>query len=254
MSGGFRNLPPQILNMKRRTLSRLMPATIVSVGVVLGRGAQADTILDFNALPPGQVNNAQIIAGFGSNASASSPGVTVSGLGTPDISLTLGSSVGGTGGSTTRWDYYIDTVWGAGQINGSTVGSFHSILFTPGAGAAVTLNSFNFHPYYVSAETFDYGWSVLAGATVLTSGTISFISDATKNHAANVNFTGGLGQALTLRIDRTGGTGSGQNIAVDDIRFAQVPEPGVLALLSLGGLAGLGVLVRRRRSRVDQPG
>jgi hypothetical protein len=233
--------------MKRSKVGSFKPLAIVAVGVVLGRGAQADTILDFDALPPGQVNNAQILAGFGGNAGASSPGVSVSGLGTPDITLTLGSSVGGTGGSTTRWDYYNDAVWSAGQLNGSTIGSFHSILFTPGASAAVSLESFNFHPYYVSAETFDYNWSVLDGATVLTGGSISFNSDATKNHSVNINFTGGVGEALTLMLDRTGGSGSGQNIAVDDIAFAQVPEPSTLALLSLG-LGGLALSARRRRS------
>ena len=239
--------------MKRTRLGRLKPAALVAVGVVLGRGAQADTVLDFNALPPGQVNNAQIIAGFGSNAGASSPGVSVSGFGTPDISLTFGSSVGGSGGSATRWDYYIDTVWSAGQLNGSTNGAFHSILFTPIPSAAVSLNSFDFHPYYVSAETFNYSWSVLDGLTALTGGSINFTSDATKNHPVNINFTGGPGQALTLRIDRTGGTGSGQNIAVDDVSFAQVPEPGTLALLTLGGLWGLGTLARRWQSREDRP-
>src|SRR5262245_35636174 len=113
--------------MKRSKLGRLKPVAIAAVGVVLGRGAQADTVLDFNSFPAGSGSNDAITSPFGSNASASSPGVTVFGAGTPDISLTWG----GTGGAT-RWEYYIDPVWSAAQLNGSTVGSFHSIVFTPG--------------------------------------------------------------------------------------------------------------------------
>ena len=235
--------------MKRSTLRRYSALAASAVGVFLGRGAQADTVLDFNSFPPGQGNNSPIIAGFGSNAGASSPGVSVFGLGTPNIALAFQGSGAGSGTSVTRWDYYIDAVWSAGQLNGSRAGEFHSLVFTPSLSAAVSIGSFNFHPYYASAETFDYHWSVLDGANVLASGSSSFGSDGTANHPVTINFTGNLGEALTLRWDRVGGTGDGQNIAVDDIRFAQVPEPSIIALLSLGGLAGLGLVARRRASR-----
>jgi len=232
--------------MKRGKLGRLKPSAIVAVGIVLGRGAQADTIITFDA---GVASNTEITAPFGSNVSASGPGISVVGLGTPDISLTWG----GGPGSTTRWEYYNDAVWSAGQLNGSTNGAFHSILFTPTASVAVTLDSLNFHPYYVSAETFNYNWSVLDGSTVLSSGSILFSSDATKNHPININYTGDVGEALTLRLDRTGGTGIGQNIAVDDVRFAQVPEPSTLALLSMGCLAGIAARARWRCARANRP-
>ena len=88
---------------------------------------------------------------------------------------------------------------------------------------AVTLDSLNFHPYYASAETFNYSWSVLDGSTVLANGSIIFSSDATKNHPVNINYTGNIGEPLMLRLDRTSGSGDVQNIAVDDVRFAQVP-------------------------------
>jgi len=172
----------------------------------------------------------------------------VVGFGTPGISLTWGGGPG-----TSRWEYYNDAVWSAGQLDGSTNGAFHSILFTPIASVAVRLDSLNFHPYYVSAETFNYSWSVRDGSTVLTSGSIIFSSDATKNHPVNINYTGNVGESLTLRLDRTGGTGIGQNIAVDDVRFAQVPEPSTLALLSMGCLAGIAVRARRRCSHANPP-
>jgi hypothetical protein len=234
-------------DMKRGKLRRLKPSAVVVVGIVLGRGAQADTILTFDAFPPGQLLNEPIIVGFGSNASVSSPGVTVVGSGTAEIGLTFGGS-----GGETRWDYYIDSVWSAGQLNGATNGTFHTILFTPTPSVAVSLASLNFHPYYVSAQRFDYSWSVLDGSTVLTSGSISFFSDATKNHPVNINYTGNVGEALTLRLDRTGGDGDVHNIAVDDVRFSQVPEPSTLTLLSMGCLAVVAARARRRSARADR--
>jgi hypothetical protein len=235
--------------MKRSKLGRLKPAAIVAVGVVLGRGAQAGTILTFDALPPGQAHNQPIIQTFGDNATAPSPGVSVFGGGTPDINLTW-SAAGSVG--VARWDYYIDSVWSAGQLNDAGVGNTYDLLFAPGAAAAVSVGSFNFHPYYNSGTTYDFNWSVLDGVTVLTSGSLSFTSDATKNHAVNVNYTGAVGEALTLRLSRTGGTGRDDSIALDDITFAQVPEPSVLALLSSGGLAWIALYARRRRSCADR--
>src|SRR5687768_1683965 len=170
--------------MKR---SKLKFVAALAVGVALGRSAQADTILNFDALPAGQVNGDPVISSFGDNAGNSSPGVEVVGFGTSSIGLTFGGS-----GGSARWDYYQDAVWTAGQLNGSTVGSFHTVAFTPGPTAAVAVKSFNFHPYYDSSEVFDYTWSVRAGATVLASGAISFVSDGTKIHPVTVNYTGEL--------------------------------------------------------------
>ena len=229
--------------MKRRNLGRIKPLAVAVVGVVLGRAAQADTVLTFDAFPAGQNHNAPILQTFGDNAAASSAGVSVIGNGTPNIGLTWS----GGGSATARWDYYIDPVWSAGQLNGSSVGGFHNLLFTPDAGFGVSIKSFNFHPYYNSAETFAYSWRVLDGATELLTGSLNFGSDGTKNYPVNIDFTGAANQSLTLNILRTGGSGNGQNIAVDDIRFAQVvPEPGTLVLLSLGAV-GLAVRWRRRR-------
>ena len=63
--------------MKRSLFNKLKPVALAAVGVFLGRGASADTLLTFNARPPGQNNNAMIIDGFGSHATNSSAGVQV---------------------------------------------------------------------------------------------------------------------------------------------------------------------------------
>src|SRR5688572_907547 len=107
--------------MKRSKLGRFNTTAIAAVGVFLGRGAYAATIIDFDTIPAGQSHNAQIIDTFGDNAAASSAGVTVVGTGTPNIGLTWQA----TGG---RWDYYIDTVWSAGQLDSSGVGDLHEVV------------------------------------------------------------------------------------------------------------------------------
>ena len=204
--------------MKRSLFNNLRPVALAAGGVFLGRGACADTILTFDARPAGQGNNAQILPSFGGNAADSSAGVLVSGIGTPDIGLTWRA----TGG---RWDYYIDSVWSAAQLDSSGVGDFHEIVFTPGATTAAILKSFNFHPYYDNGLDYSYDWSVLDGSNVLTNGSLTFPCDATKNHPVTISYQGNPGQILILHIERTGGSDGTQNIAVDDITFAQFPEP-----------------------------
>jgi len=192
--------------MKLKKLHHLRPIALAAVGVFLGRGAQADTIIDFDAVPSDQSNKNQVIQTFGDYVSASSEGVTVAGFGTPNIGLTWQ----GNGQTDTRWDYYEDggVLWSAGQLNDSAVGAAHEVVFTPNsASASVTVKSFNFHPYYDSSERFTYNVSVLAGANVISGPTlVTFKSDSTKNHAVNLNTTGAPGQELTLRLARVAST------------------------------------------------
>jgi len=221
--------------MKIRKLRNLRAGALIALGVFLGRGAQADTILDFASLPPGQVNNCNtacggILQGFGGYAAASSAGVTVAGFGTPNIGLMWGAI----GASDTHWDYYLNwlTDPGAGQLNNSDVGYLHDLTFAPNnALASVVIESFNFFPYYVSTERFTYDVSVLAGTNVVSGPTnYTFVSDATNDHPVSINFTGAPGETLKLRIARVPSTlgageveGGAYNIAVDTIKFAQLP-------------------------------
>jgi hypothetical protein len=218
--------------MKIKKIANARSLALLALGVFLGHGAQADTILDFESLPTaaGQNQNAAIIQSFGDNASASSEGVTVVGFGTPNIGLTWQATP--VSGGAARWDFYIDDIWAAGQLDSSSVGDRHEVVFTPNnPQAAAVIQSFNFHPYYLSTERYTYDVSVLAGETVVSGpSNITFIAESTKV-AVNFNYTGAAGQALTLRITRVASTlgegeieGGAANIAVDDITFAQLPE------------------------------
>lgn len=217
--------------MKMKKLARIHPLALAAVGVFLGRGAQADTILDFDILPADQINNNAINQSFGDYAAASSDGVTVVGFGTPNVGLTWEA----TGAGDARWDYYNDGGfrWSAAQLNASYVGGTHSLILAPNsASARVIIKSLNFHPYYVSQERFTYNVSVVAGGSVLTGPIpITFISDSTKNHPVSINYSGAPGQALRLQLARVASTlaageieGDAYDIAVDDIVFAQQPE------------------------------
>lgn len=199
---------------------------VIAVGVFLGRGAQAETIVDFDIRPEGLTNNTVLPESFGDNASDPSDGISINGFGTPNIGLTWQA----TGA---QWQFYLDGVWSAVQLDSSGVGDVHEVVFTPNSLAArAVVKSFNFHPYYISSERYTYSVSVLAGDTVVKGPqVVTFGSDATKDHPVVIDHTGAPGQALKLAITRVASTledgeteGSTQNIAIDDLVFAQSPE------------------------------
>ena len=223
--------------MKIRKFCQFGPAALLAMGVFLGRGAYADTILDFDTQPPGVNNNDNVAQTFGDAVSASSAGITVVGFGTPNIGLTWQTSAGA------AWQWYTEDlgaggIWAAVQLDNSTVGARHELVFTPNnPEAAAVIKSLNFHGYYISNERFTYDVTILAGTTLLSGPTnITFLSDSTKNHPVSMNYTGSIGQTLTLRLTRVASTlaggeveGDPYDIAVDDITFAQLPETALLA-------------------------
>ena len=231
--------------MKRKLFGNLRPVALAAIGVFLGRGAQADTTLDFDTAPPaGQGNNAAMQQFVGDNASASSAGVSVAGFGTPNIGLTWG----GIGFNDTRWDYYNDggSVWSAAQLNSDSLGTSFTLKFAPNSATAqAVIKSFNFHPYYLFSaygEEFSYDVSVLAGTNVVYGPTnYTFQSNGDKDHPVVINYTGAPGQALKLKLTRVTSAldtntsppeifGFVSDCAVDDIVFAQLPA----ALQSVG--------------------
>jgi hypothetical protein len=245
--------------MKLKKLACFHPA-LLAVGVFLGRGAHADTVLTFDSdaslCTPPQLENPNAppgITNFGNYAAASSGGVTVSGFGTPNIGLRWS----GIPSPDTRWEYYYNTntVWaGVVQLQASFVGTTEVLTFIPNnPSASATIESFRFDAYYVSSERFTYDVSVTSGTNVLR-GPIrySFISDATKNHLVTINYTGAPGQALRLNLARVPSNlgageieGNAYNNAADDIAFAQTPAttfpagPQVVSVTPADGTSGL---------------
>jgi hypothetical protein len=236
--------------MKIKKLRNLRPVALVAIGVFLGRGAHADTTINFDCTPvvgngtiladciPPQINNPNAppgITNYGNFTAVSSPGIAVSGFGTPNIGLTWGSD----NWPTTRWEYYnkVGSVWAANGVSGvvqlqdSLVGTTEKLTFTPNnPGASVTIESFKFFGYYNSTERFTYNVRVVSGTNVLSSQTVSYLSDGTKNHPVNINYTGAPGQTLKLQLRRVASTlgvgeseGNEYDNAVDDIAFAQTP-------------------------------
>src|SRR5690242_19864909 len=120
----------------------LRPAGLIALGVFLGRGAHADTTLDFNSLAgnctPPQVHNTGPpgITNFGNYISTSSPGITVSGFGTPNIGLRWSGSPW----PVTHWEYYNDSdtykVWSAAQLDSTIIGSTDMLTFIPNNASA----------------------------------------------------------------------------------------------------------------------
>jgi len=209
--------------------------------------------------------NAAVPAGFGDFIALAAPGnavfATYAGAhgvtGTPDVDLGWSSS-GGTNAN--RWEFHAWAGAGAGntgggvlQMDGSAINSRYSITFTPAAGVAVILKSFNFVGD-TNGDSYQYRVDVVNTATNAvehTQTTASWTTNTAQNPSANgtfagapqvtLDFTGSPGVAYRLDLVRIGGAGanSAVNIAVDNIDFDQSapPNPGLPPTVD-GGPAG----------------
>jgi len=169
-------------------------------------------------------NNETVPAGHGSNAA-----------GTPNVTLTWD----------TNWE-----AW-AGWPNPGDDGVYqldnqlddpHTIIFTPDATYDVILTSFDMNDWVGGGGDSEIDWSVTGSLSgLLASGTDVVIPDGTVPAIA-VGVTGTGSETLTLSITQTGGSAS--YLAMDNLSFDQVPEPGS-AFLALGGLGAM--TMRRKR-------
>ena len=211
-------------------------AALGGTGLGLVCGAKADTTITFGGFVTDNVRIGEI-PGYGDNVVASSTDYTVSGLGTPNISLDW---VGG-------WDTY--TLWdGRGNVAQSDFngGPNVSILFTPSAAFAVRLGSFHLDEWAGGGDG-SITWSI----TGLNSGALASgvwnMSNAGGRSLITPGITGQLGEGLILNLQLN--SGSPSYFALDNLTFAQVPEPSTLALGALGAATALGAAAMRRRQR-----
>ena len=193
-----------------------------AVAVVVVNAEPVGTFLTFD----GFSSDTSIPNSFGDNATASTTGVTVFSNGTPDIDLAWAA----TGGAGTEWQFYNDGVWSAAQLNSCDVGDYYDLHFAPADGASVVIKSFKFHGYYNDNERFTFGMEIWDNGNLLTNWNYTFLSDGTKNHEVDVNFTGQPGHELVLSFNRNTSTlgggeveGDAGDIAVDDINFSEIP-------------------------------
>jgi hypothetical protein len=147
-----------------------------------------------------------------------------------------------------NWDQYPN--WnGRGdvyQIQDSSGGSPASVVFTPDAGFAATITSFDLDEWAGGGAT-TVDWIVSGGTSgTLASGTWDDFSIANGGRSTvTPNVTGANGEALTLSFGQTGG--SSAYLALDNLTFDQVaiPEPSSTTLAALG----LGAMAMRRRRK-----
>ena len=222
-------------------------ATLVTAALFAGSLSIAHaTVIGF-----GQIggNNTTVPAGLGSNATADGSGFVVSNGATPNIALVWDGG----------WDVHTSnffiptetqTVGGGDWDNEGNIPRIgqldfgnHTIGFTVDPGYAIKLGSFDFgHTAETSGTT---SWDIS-----LTDSSLATVWQTTVNFqngqvvTVSPDFTGELGEDYVLTFNRTSETyGSNGRHALDNLSFTQVPEPSVSLL---AGLAGLGLLVRRR--------
>ena len=172
---------------------------------------------------------------------------------TPNITATWSAA----SEPTAQWDsfHWADSNGDRGdvlQLHGSSPTFPLLVTFTPDAGLAVLINSFDLDEHQGSSvHDTVIDWEISDGTGVLASGTWD-----DKNDANDPNQQGGrttintgltaadvtIGNAVTLSIAQT--SGSPFWTALDNLNFDQIPEPTSFALAALG-LGGL--IVRRRR-------
>jgi len=188
---------------------------------------------------------------YGDNISSAGPdGVAGSyGVGngfTPDVGLSYAALHASAATPTTGLRYYNDAVWpemawlytnGADDVPSQRI---FEITFTPSGNDGVVVNSFDFKDYTAyETGTHTVDWSLRAGFTVLLSGSVNIAQDSTAS--VTTGMVSPHFGVLTLRLHHS--VGARDDIALDNVNFDQVPEPGAISLLAGACLLGL----RRRR-------
>jgi hypothetical protein len=224
-------------NSSRRVLKL---AALGSAGLGLACGTKAATTITFEGFAG---NNTQIatIPGYGDAVSAASADYQVTAgfggvFGTPNIDLDwIGMS----------WDTY--TGWDSrGSVAQSDFNAdkMLSIQFSPAAAFAVQLMTFELDEW-AGGGAGNITWSVAGPASgVLATGTWD-MTDAGGRTLISPGAVGRIGEVLTLSLQLN--TGAPSYFALDNLTFAQVPEPSALGLGVAGAVVAIGAAAMRRR-------
>lgn len=229
---------------QKNTITRAL--TLTAGALLAGQSASAFTTITNDGF---NQNNVALPNDYGDNVSEATAnynvGLTGSVTGTPNIKLEF------SGGK--KIEGYKD--WeGRGpvmQLEDEDTPTPFQIEFTPAASWAVEIQSFVLDEFG-GADKGDMvvDWEVQdSGGGKLESGTWVDFSDANDTDGVggrtivSPDVTGKVGEALTLKLTRV--SGDRAFLAMDDLTFAQVPEPSSVALAL--GAAALGLAASRRR-------
>jgi len=134
--------------------------------------------------------------------------------------------------------------WGVAQLqsSGTNTGAVFDLQFHVDAGYGIAVDWFNLVDFAGFAEGHTVDWQLWEGlpnnGNQLTGATVFVASNSVLRVATN--YVDAIFGNVTLRLIHVGGEGS--DLAIDNIGFRQVPEPGSLTLL-------LAAFLMRRRSR-----
>lgn len=232
--------------MKNTAHSSLLLTAGFCLATVLG-SAQAATLIhndgftDNNLALPEHPNYGSSVTTSGPNwdASIGTWGVT----GTPDVQL-LWASIGGNSGfgfdTYNGWDGRGNVV----QLDGASGGNrnFHISFVPTNPVVAVSIRSFDLDAWSGGGDM-EVDWYIrdsTTDGTVLASGTWTR-DNAGGRDTISPEYLGALGQTLVLHFDHT--VGDATYLALDNLSFDQIPEPGSALL----GAVGLIALAMRRR-------
>ena len=119
--------------------------------------------------------------------------------------------------------------------------------FTPDAGFGARIVSWEYGPYSDTGDNETLDWEIWQTAvdtgTLLASGTNTF-ADTSANVLVSSGLAGHTFDMVILHVEYTGGL---SGVAVDNLVFDQIPEPGTLALLAAGLMGLLAYAWRKRR-------
>lgn len=264
MTTGFHSVEARLPHLTEHQM-KLKPALLLTLAAMASVPfAGAATLITSagitgsnNQLLP-NYDNALGYATYGSNVSASAANWTATAgltgvVGTPNIALRWDGEGGGNAGGgfegypnwngrTGRIQLDSGTASTTGPATGPATPDFY-ISFIPSSGSAVLIDSFILDAWN-GGGNHTVNWFVTnsAGTTNFDQGTW------TKDNAGgwdtiDVDYTGGLGETLVLKITVASTHSSGSYLAMGGLSFDQVPEPASAMLALLGAIPFL----RRRR-------